>query len=238
MFPRPAFGSPHHDCPTDFEIIMQRISRKNFTLIFMMIAAAFLVLPGATKDDVMLTKLWPVESKSAAGKMIELYGRPDVESGSFLVWNNREPWARITVSRAGVLHRFPFEHFDEVEHTLSYRVPEDKVDDLIMFDGSLLIDRTRGTISARCDDQSSNVLALNLAHDIVTGKRSVQDARLSYALTVRDKLNGADPVSMKRLSFTADLHTSDPDVNITGLAGPRSSKIKKKWFSRFIAGID
>ena len=215
---------------------MSRISRKNFTLIFMIVAAAFLVLPGATKDDVMSTKLWPRESRAAAGKMIKLYGKPDVESGTFLVWNNRGPWDRITVSRTGVLHRFPFEHFDVVEHTLAYRVPEEKLDDLIMFDGSLLIDRTRGTVSARCDDESSNVLAINLAHDIATGRRSVSDARLAYALIARDKLNGADPESMKQLSFTADLHTSDPDVNITGLTGQRPAQVRRKWFSRFIAG--
>jgi hypothetical protein len=216
---------------------MSRISRKNFTLIFMIIAAAFLVLPGATTDDVMSIKLWPVESRVAAGKMIELYGKPDVEAGTFLVWNNKGPWDRITVFRTGVLHRFPFEHFDVVEQTLAYRVPEEKLDDLIMFDGSLLIDRTRGTVSARCDAESSNVLALNLAHEIVTGKKSVADARLAYALIVRDKLNGADPVSMKQLAFTTDLHTSDPDVNLTGLTGSRSSQVKRKWFSRFFAGM-
>ncbi len=53
-------------------------------------------------------------------------------------------------------------------------------DDLAMYDGSVVLERTSGEISARCDKEGANFLALNLAHDIVTGKRSVQDARKMY----------------------------------------------------------
>ena len=48
-------------------------------------------------------------------------------------------------------------------------------------DGSLILERTKGEISARCDKEDANFLAINLAHDIVTGKRSVDDARKFYA---------------------------------------------------------
>ena len=44
-------------------------------------------------------------------------------------------------------------------------------------------ERTKGEISARCDMEEINILALNLAHDIVRGQRTVDDARQFYAHT-------------------------------------------------------
>lgn len=64
---------------------------------------------------------------------------------------------------------------------LTVRVPPDKFDDLALYDGSVIVERTKGEISARCDQEPMNFLALNLAHDIITGKRSVGDARKTYA---------------------------------------------------------
>jgi hypothetical protein len=52
-------------------------------------------------------------------------------------------------------------------------VPPDKFDELAEYDGSVIVERTKGEIAARCDLEGANFLALNLAHEIVTGKRSV-----------------------------------------------------------------
>jgi hypothetical protein len=46
-----------------------------------------------------------------------------------------------------------------------------------MFDGSILVDRTRGEVAARCDSEAANVLGMNMVHELVTGKRSVEEAR-------------------------------------------------------------
>jgi hypothetical protein len=40
----------------------------------------------------------------------------------------------------------------------------------MQFDGSVLVDRTRGEAAARCDSEAANVLGLNMAHEFVTGK--------------------------------------------------------------------
>lgn len=48
---------------------------------------------------------------------------------------------------------------------------------LIEFDDSLLIDRTRGEVSARCDSESANLLSLNMVHEIIVGRRTVEQAR-------------------------------------------------------------
>ena len=45
------------------------------------------------------------------------------------------------------------------------------------FDGSLIVERTAGEVSARCDMEAANFLALNMMHEIVTGKRTAEEAR-------------------------------------------------------------
>ncbi|HET9494615.1 MAG TPA: hypothetical protein VFR15_10320 [Chloroflexia bacterium] len=90
---------------------------------------------------------------------------------------------RTIIYRDEVPHNFPKPHTDLLEQFIDYQVPVDKYDDLAAYDGSVVPERTKGEISARCDMEEMNFLALNLAHDIVTGARSVEDARQYYADT-------------------------------------------------------
>lgn len=61
----------------------------------------------------------------------------------------------------------------------------EKFDELAEYDGSVVVERTKGEIAARCDKEEANFLALNLANEIATGKRSVEDARKFYAEAIR-----------------------------------------------------
>jgi|GEM_PF-5499022 len=48
-------------------------------------------------------------------------------------------------------HDFPMPHVDYLEHTITYDVPQDKVGDLVEFDGSSTINRTASrSTSTRC----------------------------------------------------------------------------------------
>lgn len=67
-----------------------------------------------------------------------------------------------------------------MESVIDYHVPPDKADDLEAYDGSVLFDRTKGEMSARCDKEAANMVALNLADDIITGKRNIDEARQEY----------------------------------------------------------
>jgi hypothetical protein len=42
----------------------------------------------------------------------------------------------------------------------------------------------KGEIGARCDKEEANFLAVNLANDVATGKKSVEEARRFYAETM------------------------------------------------------
>src|SRR3954447_21905157 len=124
---------------------------------------------------------WPAESREAAQLVLDKYGPPDEACESTLVWNSRGPWKRIVAYKEFSRHNFPSPHIDAVESFLDLRVPPAKAADLCRFDGSVVVNRTRGEISARCHDEEANFLALNLAHDIIEGKRAVEDARRYYA---------------------------------------------------------
>jgi hypothetical protein len=129
---------------------------------------------------------WRMKPQEAARKTIAKYGLPQEASAMRLVWHNNGPWKMTELVNEEVPHNFPKPHPDFLKQTISYRVPPDKFDELAEYDGSVIVERTKGEIAARCDLEGANFLALNLAHEIVTGKRSVKDARKFYAEAIRD----------------------------------------------------
>jgi hypothetical protein len=158
---------------------------------------------------------WPEESREAARLVIEQYGEPDEASESQLIWHNPGSWKRIVASKAFYQHDFPAPHIDSVESVIDYRVPPDKFTALAEFDGSVIVERTAGEVSARCHDEQANFLALNLMHDIVTGVKSVQQARDYYAKEFADYRRKKPTPYMEGLRFTpGDRSAADPDTRV------------------------
>jgi hypothetical protein len=158
---------------------------------------------------------WPEESREAAQLVIEQYGEPDEVSATQLIWHKPGPWKRIVASKAFYEHHFPAPHIDAVESSIDYRVPPAKFTPLAEFDGSVVVERTAGEVSARCHDEQANFLALNLMHDIVTGAKSVQEARDYYAKEFADYRRKKPTPYMEKLRFTpGDAGAADPDVRV------------------------
>ncbi len=128
---------------------------------------------------------WHEASRGAAMMMVEKYGEPAEETATMLVWHNTGPWKRTIISKEAVQHNFPMPHPDVMEQVIDYQVPWDKFDELAQYDGSVIVERTKGEMSARCDKEAANFLAINLAHDIVTGKQTVNGARGEYAAQIK-----------------------------------------------------
>jgi hypothetical protein len=155
---------------------------------------------------------WPEESREAANLVIQQYGEPDEMSASQLIWHHPGPWKRIVASKTFYQHDFPAPHIDSVESVIDYHVPVEKFSDLAAFDGSVIVERTAGEVSARCHDEQANFLALNLMHDIVTGAKSVQEARDYYAKEFADYRRKLPTPYMEGLHFTPDNRSAaDPD---------------------------
>lgn len=156
---------------------------------------------------------WPSAAKQAAQKMITKYGTPDEITAQRLIWRDTGPWSEIIAYREEIPHNFPRKHMDVLEQKIHFKIPADKIDDLIRYDGSVISERTKGTLAARCDREEMNFLALNLAHDILTGKRDVEDARQFYGDTVQRFMKGEKPPYTQRLQFEVPKgDMGDPDA--------------------------
>lgn len=155
---------------------------------------------------------WPAKPKEVAETIIAKYGEPKEITPTHLVWYNTGPWKRTVVHREEIPHEFPMHHTDIVEQFIDYRVPPSKFSELAEYDGSVVARRTEGELSARCDKEEMNLLAINLANDIATGKKSVKEAREFYAKTAMAFKKGQKSPYTEKLQFMHPTSgTADPD---------------------------
>ena len=127
---------------------------------------------------------WKATPQEVAKKMIAKYGQPQEVTANRLIWHNNGPWKFTELVNEEIPHEFPMPHKDMLYQAINYRIDPAKADELLHYDGSLLLERTKGELGARCDKEEANFLALNLAHDVVTGKKSPDEARQFYSDTI------------------------------------------------------
>ncbi len=172
---------------------------------------------------------WPDAQRNVARQMLDKYGPPNEAAPTQLFWYRNGPWKRTVISRDAVAHNWPAPHSDFLTQVIDYRVPPEMFHLIAMFDGSILVDRTRGEVAARCDSEAANVLGLNMVHEIVTGKRSVEDARETSAQnTVAYNMGRAAPYAERLLFEVPQGGTEDLDESmISGaIAQQTAGKIK------------
>ena len=170
----------------------------------------------ATKQDARSAiQNWSQASQNAANQMLQRYGNPDVASDQMLMWKDKAPFRKIVVMRDGIPHAFPTQHQDVLTEEINLQVPVDKVSDLARFDGSLIVDRTKGTVAARSDSEANNLLALNLANEIITGKRDVESARRFFADTAATSVSGKSSDYTSKLMFSPKSDTADPGQSMS-----------------------
>jgi hypothetical protein len=146
---------------------------------------------------------WKQKPRDVAKTMIAKYGSPQEATRQRLIWHNNGPWKFTELANEEIPHDFPMPHHDMLLQTINYRVGDQKnAGALFEYDGSVIVERTKGELSARCDKEEANFLAINLSHDIVTGKRSVEDARKFYAESIGLMMKGKPNDYLKGLRFT------------------------------------
>lgn len=159
---------------------------------------------------------WDNKPREIAQKMINKYGLPNEATQNHLIWHNNGPWERTEVVNEEIQHNFPKEHEDVLIQTVNYQVPADKVEELAQYDGSLIVERTKGELSSLCGNEKMNILALNLADDIIKGKLDVDEARNTYAEQAMAAMEGKPAPLTESLQFeTQPQGTSDPDQPAT-----------------------
>jgi hypothetical protein len=178
-------------------------------------------------DVEALIKDWPKAPKKVAEKLLDHYGTPNEATPTKLFWYNNGPWQRTMLTSDEITHNFPTPHTDFLTQYIKYKVPPEKVSDLVIFDGSVLVDRTAGEMGVRCDHEAFNILTFNLAHDIINGEKTVDEARKFYAESAVAYVMGRDAPYVEKLLFNVpDGNTADPDERID--PGPMAHQTGEK----------
>lgn len=154
---------------------------------------------------------WKETPKGVADKMLEKYGVPDEITDQRLVWHDKGDFAMTMLTNEEIDHRFPMPHKDCLLQTVNYQVPVEKYTDMAKYDGSVILERTKGTMGARCDKEMANYLALNLAHDVAQGNKTVDEARKHYTETIMSVMNGETPEYTQKLIFSQSMDAGFPD---------------------------
>jgi hypothetical protein len=160
---------------------------------------------------------WPRASQEAVKFMTRKYGPPAAVANEMIVWGKTGPWKRTIVFAREYPHEFPAHHTDVMQQYIDYKADPQLYDELAKYDGSVVLERTSGEMSARCDKEGANFLALNLAHEIATGKRNVEDARKFYGEQIVAMKAGRPAPYTERLRFQPPSRTSDPDMSLTSM---------------------
>lgn len=156
---------------------------------------------------------WSAKPKEIANDMIKKYGNPNETTASMLIWYNNGPWKKTILYKEEISHNFPMPHTDLLQQFIDYKTSADKFDDLAQYDGSVVVERTKGEISARCDKEAMNFLALNLANDVATGNKTVEEARMYYAKAAMAFMKGEKDPYTQGLKFNVSHGgTADPDM--------------------------
>jgi hypothetical protein len=123
-------------------------------------------------------------STLSLNRMVDKYGAPDRIESKRVVWLDKGPWKRIAVWDG-------MDNYDKsaaagyIEQTVAYLVPPDRRDAVDDFRGRVAVSADGSELSARSTSEARNLLALNLADEIIRGVRTPGEAKSFYAATLR-----------------------------------------------------
>lgn len=136
---------------------------------------------------------WPEQARGLAEGLLQEYGAPDGVQPARLSWAAQGPWRSIAVSRDAPGAR--------LEESVGYDVPIRKWRALGAFDRGVDYDPVKHELIARSDREATNFLALNLADEVIRGRKTALEARVFYDTTFSLSLAGKSSPYMRRLLF-------------------------------------
>jgi hypothetical protein len=154
---------------------------------------------------------WPKKSNRLAELLIHSYGMPHEATQTMLIWYYNSPWKKTILHRDGAYHNMPHSHVDILEQTIDAKVSPEVCSEIMKFDGSIMINRTRGEMTAYCESERANTFILNLAHDIALGRKTAREAR-KVLMQSEDLFRNVWPNPYREaLQFEATIQADDPD---------------------------
>lgn len=178
------------------------------------LALALVLIAGRARAAEPIAQDWPDPSRAAATAMTDRYGPPQERTATLLIWHRNGPWIRTVVHKVGAEHDFPAKHSDVLEQSLPYKVPLNLFNAVATFNGSVVPDRTRGTLTAYGATEAENVLSLNLARAVVRGELTPEQAREKQVTATEELKKGTIPEIAAKLTLDQQQQgdVSDPDT--------------------------
>lgn len=188
---------------------MSSLSSRRFAL-----GVALVLAIGQADAGEPIAQDWPEPARAAAAAILDKYGPPQEQTATLLIWYRNGPWIRTVVHKVGAEHDFPAKHSDVVEQSLPYKVPLNLFSAVATFNGSVIPDRTRGTLTAYGASEAENVLSLNLARAVVRGELTPEQAREKQVAAAQEMIDGRSPEMAAKLTVEQQQEgdVSDPDT--------------------------
>ncbi|MDD5303110.1 MAG: hypothetical protein PHS14_08360 [Elusimicrobia bacterium] len=131
--------------------------------------------------------------RTMASLMIDRYGPPNALAPDVVTWYERGSWKRVTVHGDAPL--------SYLEQAVGYHVPLEAVTPLREFGHGLRFDPVNEEMSATSNSESLNILALNLANELCSAKRTPKEASDLYVRTARLAAAGKSSSYTEKLLF-------------------------------------
>lgn len=148
-----------------------------------------------------VTDNWSDYSRLQAARLMEKYGPPDKVGHAELVWSGREPWSRIRVWDVTPYYDSSLGD-PNLEQAVYYPVLPGQRGALKALPGKVRVSRDGTEISARGGSEPANLLSLNLADEVLSGRRSPAEAAGFYDSTLKLSVSGKSSPYLERLLFT------------------------------------
>lgn len=128
------------------------------------------------------------DAANYARKLVGVYGPPNEISERQAYWINTSPFSEIYVKNESIPHNFPTSHMDFVYSSIVVEVPKGKIATLAGVSGSIIIDRLKMQVTARCGNLIKNAITLGFVQDVVAGIVPVTGAKSEYAKRIKNNL--------------------------------------------------
>lgn len=140
---------------------------------------------------------WPERSRLIADVIVQEYGVPDEINDSRLDWSSARPWKKVVVFRDAAAAERP----GVLLEVLAYGLSDDQRRALAGFERGVEYDPIRRELGACSDDEGTNFLAVNLADEVLQGRRTAAQARELYDRTLSLSYSGKASPAMRGLQF-------------------------------------
>ena len=130
---------------------------------------------------------------------MERYGPPDDITPGVATWYERGHWKRITV-RGEARESY-------LEQTVGYRPRPEAISSLRDFNHGVRLDAAREELTAASNREALNFLALNVANEVATGRRSAKDAQEFFLKTAKLASSGKSSPYLDNLQFERYVRT-------------------------------